>query len=226
MNVIIHSLQNAQIQNGIFPATSFTDFNGRADEPFFFGNNWYTVDQQDSGGSGLNVAALVNVAAGNLVLGNLGINASLIPFVGIPQPVYPPSILTVAQFSEMRIVAGTNGGVDTGPCVFAQPNNGNGYMARSFNLAGNRQILLARRLDTTQVLLTGVFNNVNYGDTIRIDVTPAVGQNTVRLLVNGVVIETVIDNNALRPQSGMFGIAHQGTTNATDTWNAYSGGIL
>jgi hypothetical protein len=169
---------------------------------------------------------LVNVAAGNLVLGNVGVNASLIPFVGIPQPVYPPNIINVAQFSEMKIIAGTNGGVDTGPCVFAQPNNGNGYMARSFNLAGNRQILLARRLDTTQVLLTGVFNNVNYGDTIRIEVTPSAPSNTVRLVVNGITVETVVDNNALRPTSGMFGIAHQGTTNATDTWNAYSGGIL
>lgn len=205
--------------------SSFMDSFARPDQPFYFGNNWYTCVVPTSGAhSGATIASAINVIANALVLGQVA-NLGTLALAGIPRGVFPPSIVTKPQFAQMVLAATGGTSIATGPAVMVETNGDNGYVARTVNNGGVRDIVIARGLGTGSTQI-GVQKAVALGSTIRIEVRPSGPSNDVRLVVNGVTVDTVIDANAGRPTQGMFGIGYLGANNSTDTWTNFSAGII
>ena len=138
-----------------------------------------------------------------------------------------------AQFAEGRIISGSAVVQRVGPAVLVSGSgevNLRGYAACwTPDVPGNVQV---RRLfnsdgDVTLAVVAGWAVN----DLLRIEVTPAVADHTVRTFRNGVLVDTQVDNNINRPPNGTgwpaWYIAQiQLPANSETRWESLSFGIL
>lgn len=216
--------------------TYFADSFNRADQPFFTGDKWYTVYSGESGFVGVQVEAMINVAANNLVLNNNAGGGGTVFVYMIPIPLNYYNLFTFAQFSEAEFRGDTAVGAlqsQLGPCVFANVNSdvavegSEMYGATTFFDGVNKTFYAARGNIGAVNVQPGTAPIINVGDVLRIECTPSASSNRVVLKLNGVTQVDVNDNNVNRPRFGMpgfnFGFQSNGVSSS---WRNFKCGVL
>jgi len=216
--------------NGTYFADSFQ----RGDQPFFTGDKWQTVLTGRTGFIGVQIEAMINVVANNLLLSGPGAGSGVYVYL-MPTPLNYYALSVFPQFSEAEYRGDTAGGAlnsQSGPCVFAQPNTdvpGEGmemYGANTFFDGVNKTLYLARG-NLGAVNVPGGSTNIVSGDVCRVECTPFTTFNRVAYFKNGVQIATADDNSGNRPLFGMpgfnFGLLAAGLTSS---WRNFKCGLL
>lgn len=214
---------------GALPITQYSETFNRADEPFFLGNNWNFQPSDQCGNAPQSMAGGVNVGAGAATIGTSFGNLARSTFTPafVDRQAITTGMLSRGQFSQFTVKGFLVGiSCDVGPMVYnPNPNDANCYMlllATATNLVNLQRSLGA----ATANIGPGLFAWTT-GDIIRLEVTPGATANTVRSYKNGVLLSTIVDNSALRPQGGgHYGLAWFSSNVGTVSFGDYSGGLL
>lgn len=210
------------------PVTSFSDTFIRADQPFYLGENWYTIllPTESAGITGPVLAGQINVAGGTnaqLGTGGGGFTSSNGTCVFIPRPLDFSAVSGKAMFSQFEAL-GHTGDINFGPGVFLNPNASSAHYVADWRLANTLE--LWRGIDPFTTLVAAIATGAP-PVTLRLEVRPSSSSNELRMLVNGAVISTFTDSNAARPTTGMPGIVWWGNAiNVSGTFRNYSCGLL
>ncbi len=199
--------------------TTFSDTWNRADEVFYLGTSWRSVfPSSNIGGlTGAQLSGLLNVGAsasfGGASLSSGG-TADCIP---IPLP--PGITSNISQFAEARFISQVGiGAWNGGPGVCIDANNTQGYWLNYSAATGLVQIVR----DVAAVTGIGVAQAVVATDLLRLDWTAST--NTLRLSINGAVVDTVVDATYT---SGFPGFVYWGNSvGASASWNDFLAGTL
>lgn len=211
------------------PVTRYQETFNRADQPFFLGNNWnfQVTDATTQAPSAM--AGGINVAAGAATIGAGGVTTTRCLFTPafVNRPAITSSMLVrgqYAQFTVTGVAAGVSNSV--GPMVYnPNPNDGNCY-AMILQSNGQTVDLFRGVGGAAAPLVTNAFAFI-VNDIVRIEVTPGAADNTIRLFKNGVLGNTFVDNNALRPTGGgHYGIAWFSSNAGTLSFKDFDGGLL
>lgn len=234
MTVEVIKLQGSVTGNplqGVYFADSFN----RVDQPFFAGDKWYPVMNGETGFVGVQIEAMVNVAAANLVLTNNAGGGGTVFFSMVPIPLNYYRLFTFAQFAEAEFRGDTAVGANNsqvGPAVFMNNNSDVAvegtemYVAMTF-FDGVNKTLFASRGNRGAVNVGGVAPVIGIGDVCRIECTPGTTSNRVVLKINDVIQADVLDNNANRPTFGMPGFCYGFQANGiSSSWRNFKCGIL
>jgi hypothetical protein len=216
-------------RGGSMPATQYAETFNRVDQPFFLGNNWNfqpTISCADAPSA---MAASVNVGAGSATIGGpASLNArSYFTPAFVDRAAVTSGMLTRGEFSQFTIrnvVPGLTG--DFGPMVYnPNPNDSNGYMMLLGSSTGIARLFRDMGPGATQ-LVANLFTFLA-NDIVRLEVTPGVASNSIRSFKNGVLQNTFVDNNALRPTAGgHYGIAWFSNNVGSISFSDYFGGLL
>lgn len=217
-NIIVRNMQGGA-PTSLLDANLFEDTFLRADQPFYTGTQWSTLEDPNStqGFTAQQLAGIIQVAAvsGLTISNNLG--AGFLPIVHlIPRNLSWVQVQGRDQFSQYRVTADNSiGGSLTriGPSVLDNPNLGATYCAL-LAVEVPFQISIARHVAgvTTTVVNTaaGAFA---IGDTITLTVDQiSTGIPRLTLLVNGVQVAQASDNSGSQLLTGLPGIFCLGTS--------------
>lgn len=218
--------------NGLYFADSFN----RADQPFFTGNKWYTVLTGETGFVGVQIEAMINVAANTLVLTNNAGGGGTVFTTMVPIPLSYYNLFTFAQFAEAEYRGDTAAGAtnsQVGPMVFANLNSDVAvegtemYVAMTFFDGVNKTVFACRGNLGAVNVAPGIAPIIGVGDVVRIECTPGPTSNRVVLKVNGTTQVDVNDNNANRPTFGMPGFCYGFQSNGiSSSWRNFKCGVL
>jgi len=223
MSVSVEAL-SAQL-GGKPPVLNFADTFNRADQPFFVGTLWTPIMSQGMLATGSNLAANCNVGASQLTL----TNPLAVPNAWfMPTPISWNIAITRNQFAEIKVSGFNLAAQQTcGPGVWANLQGGLatiGYYLRLETVAGALNFRVTYGFSP---LTTFGLNPINVGDVIRIEARNQGAQNQILAIVNGVTIQTINDNSANRPTSGVYGIAWEsGGAGGSASFQNFSAGVL
>jgi len=178
--------------------------------------------------AGVDLAGQLNVSANQLVFGsggggNLNGTRAIIYPATVDLPTVRTQSATRGEFSQYKVTFKA-AGVDCEPgvAVFMNPNSSTCYWIDTQSESGNA--FIGRDLSTTPL---GAVFPIVLNDVVRLEAVLGGATNTVRAFVNGVLVQTVVDNSALRPQvGGIFGMVFAGVFNGQVAVQDYSGGLL
>lgn len=229
MTVVTQSSNRAGSGGGVL---TFSDLNdGRADQPFFLGDGWFTcmLNGNPSPGNGITVAGVYNVGSGIASMGVSGSNGQSI-IMSIPWKMDLNTLNGLPQYAEYKMLTNNSapGLLDRrGPIVFARPNAG-----RCYYLSIQIDTLIAhlRRVDNANVTIADLGPNwtIALGDVHRIEVDNSDPANIkVTGFRNGVAQVIFIDSSASRLASGVPGIFDEFcSTGIVQTFSNFNCGAL
>jgi hypothetical protein len=207
--VLVHPLNILGAAPGISDATQFADNLQPADQPFIYGNQWFCCQYQFGGVTGVSdqLAARVNRAGAGLQITGGGGGSIIFRCMGIPRPLSFLQVDGHNQFAQVTIVSDTSAGVNdntVGIGVYMQSNQSTLYSLMKNPQGTTAGIGILKSVGGADTLLGGI-HAVNANDVMRLEVRTAAGVNTLKALINGVVVETQTDNQLI-PPGGMPGL--------------------
>jgi hypothetical protein len=213
----------------VIAVATFSDNLQPPDQPHFIGNSWVT--SQLDGGINDNAASLatrMNRVGSGLNLACNGGGSSIYQAVMFPMALAWDQIVTKSIAVQATLVSDTStggggaaNGVLAGLLAFCSPNSVNGYFCQR-NFVTLNKVRVYRDV-ITQTQITNDFT-LNANDVLRMEVRAAPTQNEITLLINGVVQQVAIDNNAARPTTGISGMSWFGAFvgAAVQVWKDFS----
>jgi hypothetical protein len=217
-------------------ALSFSDTLLGSDRPFYIGDDWDVILTATSTVAPTRQAADLNIGGTGLTFGDGGgSNDNGLSNLMLPNKIDTAKVralsLTNGIFAQWQFVSRPVAGVDCGPALIVGANAGGekGYGLRLQSINTDSQLVRGLGFggaDAVAQLVANCFT-ANPGDIMRIELNFAPTQNTIRSYQNGVLQNTFVDNNALRPTAGgLFGMSLLGVFTGQVTVKNFSGGVL
>lgn len=210
--------------------TSFSDTLVAPDQPFLTGDAYYCCQtaQGTLTGSMDSMASRIGRQATGLQIAGGG-GGNIVTFGSfIPRPLSFVNVAGKNQFAEVKIVSDTSAGANVvvgGISVYVQTNNGQKYSLRKNPAGVAAGVGLVVSFPGTNTLISAV-HAVVANDVVRLEVTTAGGNNTLKILINGIVVQTVV--NAAITAQGMpaIDVASLGVGAQVLTLRDFSCGVL
>jgi hypothetical protein len=178
--------------------TAFSD--SLISPPAALGANWFVGYEDPTQGGVVLPSTCARTASGFQMKNNTGggsqVNISFIPVV-------IGALLGKTQFAQMTFISNITNFPSAGPGVGMTADSltaiSNGYF---FNCEPPNTYQILRCSITHGIVATGIGGVAAPGDVLRISVQFASAANTIIVSINGAVVNTTVDNNALRAPVG------------------------